>query len=477
MGRPWYSCGVARVTSSEGASHRFLPVLVVSEDVEWSSRVAAALHRALNTRVETASLADWDKKLRAPGSVGALVYATVANEATLQEQLGVVVDACRLADPGLPVVLAAQDVSPRGVAAALRRGAAEALFLGPGEKLEGADGVAAMVRRRGARVEGVLFDEKSGAPRLLGASAPMREVARLVERVAQSDATVLLLGESGTGKELVAQALHVFSPRRRGPFVAINCAAIPETLLENELFGHEKGSYTGASSTAMGKVEAAERGTLFLDEIGEMPVSLQAKILRLLQERTYDRIGGTKTRKADVRIIAATNKDLKEEVARRRFREDLYYRLSVVPIALPALRQRPDDIPLLARATLERLARELGRPGLTFSPEALQRLVSYRWPGNVRELENELERAVVLSGGDEIRAQDLELRSRVDDPDRAALARLAPLEGPLERTVSAAAQSAAQIRIALALEETGGDMAQAAERLGISVDTLEKQRR
>ncbi|MEN6526084.1 MAG: sigma 54-interacting transcriptional regulator, partial [Candidatus Polarisedimenticolia bacterium] len=292
------------------------------------------------------------------------------------------------------------------------------------------------------------------------------------ERVAGSDATVLILGESGTGKELIAQALHALSPRSRGPFIAINCAAIPETLLENELFGHEKGSYTGASSTQIGKVEAAERGTLFLDEIGEMPLPLQAKILRLLQEKTYDRIGGTRTRKADVRIVAATNRGLKEEVAARRFREDLYYRLSVLPIALPALRERPGDIAIIADAILEKLAASMGRAGLRFSDDARRRLVEYRWPGNVRELENEIERAVVLAGRDVIEPSDFELRSRVEDPDRAALARIAPLDGPLAATLKAATDSASRIRAALALEETRGDHARAADMLGVSEDDL-----
>ncbi|RMF75981.1 MAG: AAA family ATPase [Acidobacteria bacterium] len=310
-------------------------------------------------------------------------------------------------------------------------------------------------------------------PALLGRSKPMREVVRLVEKVAPSDTTVLILGESGTGKELIARALHVLSPRARGPFVAINCAAIPETLLENELFGHEKGAYTGANAKAIGKVEAADKGTLFLDEIGEMPLPLQAKILRLLQDKTYDRIGGTKTRRADIRIIAATNRDLKEQVAARRFREDLYYRLSVVPITLPALRERPEDIPLLAQVVLERQAEALGRPGLRFSPEALERIVAYRWPGNVRELENEIERAAVLAHGDVIEAGDLELSARVADPDLAALARLVPLEGSLEDVLARLSSRAARILAAAAVDTAGGDRARAAANLGISVERLE----
>ncbi|MBP7147017.1 MAG: sigma 54-interacting transcriptional regulator [Acidobacteria bacterium] len=310
---------------------------------------------------------------------------------------------------------------------------------------------------------------------MLGSSPLMMTVARLVERVAPSDATILILGESGTGKELIARALHALSPRRRGPFIAINCAAIPETLLENELFGHEKGAYTGANATAIGKVEAAEKGTLFLDEIGEMPLQLQSKILRLLQDHTYDRIGGTKTRKADVRIVTATNRELKAEVAAKRFREDLYYRLSVVPVTLPALRERPEDIPVIARAILERLARDLGRPALRLSDGAMARLLAYRWPGNVRELENELERAAVLATGDEIAPSDLELRSRVDDPERAAFTRFVPLDQPLDWTVQQAARHAERLRIATALEEAGGDLEQAAAALGISREDMQRR--
>jgi DNA-binding NtrC family response regulator len=206
-----------------------------------------------------------------------------------------------------------------------------------------------------------------------------------------------------------------------------------------------------------------------------MPLQLQSKILRLLQEKTYDRIGGTKTRKADIRIIAATNRDLKEQVAEKRFREDLYYRLSVVPLTLPALRERPADIPALAQSILERLAERLGRPGMRFSEAAMKRLVEYRWPGNVRELENEVERAAVLAPGEEIDADSLELRSRVTDPDRAALARLVPLEGTLDVMTERLVRAAERIRAAAALEDARGDRERAAEALGISPDQLNEK--
>jgi len=456
-------------TKKKTARTDFLALLVAGPDAAAAESAAERFSSLVDGPIVAASTEKAAALVRVPGATGAVLLVPLSPFD--RAQLRAALDAFRAADPGLPVVLLADRLDAAEAVGALRAGAAEAVFRETAPD-EARARLAALIGRRAARASGQLFPEDSGAPRILGASPEMREVARFVERVAGSDATVLILGESGTGKELIAQALHALSPRSRGPFIAINCAAIPETLLENELFGHEKGSYTGASSTQMGKVEAAERGTLFLDEIGEMPLPLQAKILRLLQEKTYDRIGGTRTRKADVRIVAATNRGLKEEVAARRFREDLYYRLSVLPIALPALRERPGDIAIIADAILEKLAASMGRAGLRFSDDARRRLVEYRWPGNVRELENEIERAVVLAGRDVIEPSDFELRSRVEDPDRAALARIAPLDGPLAATLKAATESASRIRAALALEETRGDHARAAEMLGVSEDDL-----
>jgi transcriptional regulator with GAF, ATPase, and Fis domain len=231
--------------------------------------------------------------------------------------------------------------------------------------------------------------------------------------------TVLLQGESGTGKELFARAVHHLSPRKSGPFVAINCAAIPDTLLENELFGHEKGAYTGASSAKAGRVEMADRGTLFLDEIGDVSPSVQAKLLRVLQEHAFERVGGTRTIEVDIRVVAATNQDLRRRVAEKRFREDLFFRLSVVPITVPPLRDRREDIPLLVESFLDRFRRELARPGLTIAPEALEAMAGYDWPGNVRELENCIERAAIVSDDAVIRTKDLTMTGRTV-PDRSA---------------------------------------------------------
>jgi two-component system NtrC family response regulator len=236
----------------------------------------------------------------------------------------------------------------------------------------------------------------------------MREIFTVIHRVARTEATVLIEGESGTGKELVARAIHSRSGRREGPFVAINCGAIPETLLESELFGHEKGAFTGAHMLRKGKLELADRGTLFLDEIGELPLLLQVKILRFLQERTIERVGGRQPIHLDLRVIAATNRDMKTQLERGLFREDLYYRLSVVTIEVPPLRERGEDVILLANTFLQRAA-QAQRRRARFSPDALRALLAYSWPGNIRELENKVRRAVIMAQGRVIEPADLDL--------------------------------------------------------------------
>ncbi|WP_433934535.1 sigma 54-interacting transcriptional regulator [Sorangium cellulosum] len=273
------------------------------------------------------------------------------------------------------------------------------------------------IERLSHELERSRADARRDFPEIAGRSAPMRAVLALCERVAESDVTVTVTGESGTGKELVARALHAGGPRREGPFVAVNCAALPEALLESELFGHVKGAFTGAVRDHGGLFLAARGGTLFLDELGEMPVALQAKLLRALQERTIRPVGSDRSIPVpDVRIVCATNRDLREEVARGRFREDLYYRVSVIEIRLPPLRDRPDDIPAIAQAIVEKLAARHGRPAFRLSRGALRRLTSYGWPGNVRQLENVLARACVLAPGPEIGPADLQLPSAAPAP-------------------------------------------------------------
>jgi len=313
------------------------------------------------------------------------------------------------------------------------------------------------------------YQRRFSLPRVMGDDPAFREVMLELQRAAGSDATVLLLGESGTGKELLCRALHQLSARAKGPFVAINCAAIPEALLENELFGHEKGAFTGAVGRKVGKAEMAHHGTLFLDEIGDLPLSLQAKILRLVQEKQFERVGGVQTITVDVRVVAATNKDLKEAVAARQFREDLFFRLSVFPIEIPPLRRRRGDVLPLAEAFLERFAREMGRRGMRFSEPCRQALSAHSWPGNVRELQNCMERAVILCDGSEVRPEHLRLGSSEGTP---SLADVIDLRRPLSEVSEQAALLAEQEAVRLALRECRDDRAAAAARLGITPAVL-----
>jgi len=248
---------------------------------------------------------------------------------------------------------------------------------------------------------------KSGFGGMVGKNPKMLQVYQLIEKVAPTHASVLITGESGTGKELVAKAIHVNSPRESRPFIAVNCAALSENLLESELFGHEKGAFTGAVAMRKGRFELADSGTIFLDEVGEIPLALQSKLLRVLQEKTFERVGGGKTIEVDVRIISASNKDLREEVVAGRFREDLFYRLNVIPITLPALRDRMDDMQLLAEYFVEKYRKELAKPKLQISADALKLLMKLPWEGNIRELENTIERAAILCSNDLIEADDV----------------------------------------------------------------------
>ncbi len=251
------------------------------------------------------------------------------------------------------------------------------------------------------------LEQQLGTTEMIGRSVSMKRVLDVIERAAPTDGRVLILGENGTGKELVARALHAGSNRNQGPFISLNCAAIPKDLVESELFGHEKGAFTGAVTRRAGRFELADGGTLFLDEIGDMGLDVQAKLLRVLQENEAIRIGGTKSYKFDIRVIAATNKDLEYEISEGRFREDLFYRLNVVPIKLPALRDRPEDIPLLAAHFLKRFLSKSGKAERNWSAGSLSALADYRWPGNVRELENTVERLIILSDGLIISAEDI----------------------------------------------------------------------
>jgi len=248
---------------------------------------------------------------------------------------------------------------------------------------------------------------------IVGQSPTLRQVLQLVEMVATGDSTVLLLGETGTGKELIARAIHNRSRRRDREFVKLNCAAIPSGLLESELFGHERGAFTGAITQKTGRVELADQGSLFLDEIGDIPLELQPKLLRVLQEREFERLGSTRTKKVNIRVIAATHRDLEEMILKKQFRSDLYYRLNVFPISIPPLRERPEDIPLLVEHFMEQAARKMNKAIDTVPHETMEALCEYRWPGNIRELENVIERAVILSPGPVLHVPLRALHSRI----------------------------------------------------------------
>ena len=254
---------------------------------------------------------------------------------------------------------------------------------------------------------------EAGFEGIIGKSSGLRRVLQMVETVSWGDSTVLLLGETGTGKELIARAIHGHSPRRDRPFVKLNCAAIPTGLLESELFGHERGSFTGAIAQKIGRLELAHQGSLFLDEIGDIPLELQPKLLRVLQEREFERLGSTRTQKVDVRIVAATHRDLEGMILEKQFRSDLYYRVNVFPIHVPPLRERPDDIPLLVQHFVEQAARRMQKTIDSIPSETVEALIRYRWPGNIRELENVIERAVILSPGPVLRLSPRDLNSRI----------------------------------------------------------------
>jgi formate hydrogenlyase transcriptional activator len=253
----------------------------------------------------------------------------------------------------------------------------------------------------------------TGFAGIIGRSSGLRRVQQMVETVARGDSTVLLLGETGTGKELLARAIHSHSPRRDRPFVKLNCAAIPTGLLESELFGHERGAFTGAITQKIGRVEVADQGSLFLDEIGDIPLELQPKLLRVLQEREFERLGSTRTKKIDVRVVAATHRDLEGMILKGEFRSDLYYRLNVFPISIPPLRERPEDIPLLVEHFVQESARRLNKMIDAVSSDTMAALTDYQWPGNIRELENVIERAVILSRSSVLRVPHRDLQSRV----------------------------------------------------------------
>jgi DNA-binding NtrC family response regulator len=448
------------------------PILLVEDNAELRAMLRKALEKAgyaVEEAADGAAAAERTRRRR---------YLTILTDLKLPGRSGLeLLREARQADPNVPVILLTAYGSVAEAVEAMKDGAFDFL-----EKPVDLEHLYLLVERatRQQRLlrENLLLREeyaaRYGFPRIVGEHAAMKELARQVQRVAATNSTVLLLGESGTGKELIARAIHHLSGRREGPIVALNCAAIPEGLVENELFGHERGAYTGAGARKLGKIELAHHGTLFLDEIGDLPPATQGKLLRVVEERAFERIGGAGLIEVDVRILAATNKDLEAAVAAKTFREDLYFRIASVPLRLPALRERGDDALLLADYFLERYRRELRKPALQLTDAARARLTAYPWPGNVRELANAIERAVILSSGETIAAAALGLP---DGRDRAAPAGPGKLPdgGTLGEARARAVALLEREKIAAALHACRWNRTRAARALGISAKTLRQK--
>ena len=447
------------------------PILLVEDKDSLRAMLRLALEAQGHTVVEARDQPEAEAALRASRP------AVVLSDLRLTEGDGFgVLRASKELDPELPVIVMTAFGSIQDAVAAMKEGALDFLAkpVDPDHLLLMVE--RALTQRRMATENLILKEElaqRRGAPQIVGEDPQLKQVSLALHRAAATDTTVLLEGESGTGKELFARALHALSPRADGPFVAINCAAIPETLLETELFGHEKGAFTGASARKPGKFELAHRGTLFLDEIGELPLSLQPKILRALEEKQFERVGGTLPLKVDVRVVAATNRHLKAAVAARQYREDLFFRLSVFPIVIPPLRERARDIITLARYFIDRFCRELNKPPLGLSPSAEQELLAYPWPGNVRELQNCIERAAILTEGDTIHPRHLNLSFRAPavEEDVSPWTQI-DLSGTMAQASRRVIGEVERRKIEQALREAAGNRNRAAEMLQISYKML-----
>ncbi|MGB6545836.1 MAG: sigma-54 dependent transcriptional regulator [Candidatus Acidiferrales bacterium] len=449
------------------------PLLLVEDKSELRAMLRKALERAGYEVDDAADGSSAVQKIRARR------YLLVLTDLKLPGKSGLeVLRESKQADPTVPVILITAFGSIEEAVTAMKDGAFD--FIQKPVDLEHLK----LLVERAARQQEMLrenlllreeYAARYGFPRIVGESTAMRDATQQAQRVAATDSTVLLLGNSGTGKELFARAIHHLSSRRDLPFVALNCAAIPEGLVENELFGHERGAYTGAGARKIGKMELAHRGTIFLDEIAELPLGTQSKLLRVLEEKRFDRVGGTQAVDVDVRILAATNKDLRTAIAAKTFREDLYFRISAVPITIPPLSERDGDVLLLADHFLERFRREFKKPGLALSEESRDALRAYAWPGNVRELQNTIERAAILSDTDLIGPDSLQLpvpRPASGQIPAAMLDENFDWGGGLEDVASRAVAHVERFKIEAALRSTKWNKSRAAEQLGVSYKTL-----
>jgi DNA-binding NtrC family response regulator len=449
------------------------PVLLVEDKAELRAMLRKALERAGYTVEEAPDGNTAIDKVRSRR------YLLVLSDLKLPGKSGLdVLREARRVEPTLPVILVTAYGSVEEAVTAMKEGAFDFI-----QKPVDLDHLKLLLERAAQQQEllreNLLLREeyaaRYGFPRIVGEHPAMKEASQMTQRVAATDSTVLVLGESGTGKELFARAIHHLSPRAEHPFVALNCAAIPEGLVENELFGHERGAYTGAGARKIGKLELAHRGTLFLDEIGELPLASQSKLLRVLEEKKFERVGGTQEIEVSVRILTATNKDLRTAVAEKTFREDLFFRISAVPITIPPLRERGDDVLLLAEHFLERFRREFRKPALKFSGATRARLLTYSWPGNVRELQNAIERAAILTNGPTIDESGLQLPSARPTPEELPGGMLEEeflWEGPLEEVSQRAVAYVERFKIQNALQESKWNKTRAAEKLGVSYKTL-----
>lgn len=445
-----------------------MPDILLVEDKD-------SLRRVLRLTLENAgySITEASDARAAAAEISRTPHRLVLTDLRMPNGSGLdVLRAARAADPDIPVIVMTAYGSIDEAVQAMKDGAHDFL-----QKPVDSNHLLLLVGRAldqaRLRTENILLKEewsrRYGFPRILGESEAIKRAVAETQRVAQTDANVLLLGESGTGKELFARAVHHLSNRRDKPFVAVNCAAIPETLIENELFGHEKGAFTGASDRRQGKFELASGGTVFLDEIGELPLAVQGKLLRAIEEKTIDRIGGRTPIPVDVRIVAATNRDLKSAAETGQFRQDLFFRLAVFPIEIPPLRDRGDDVLLLARHFAAKLGKELRGRAATLNEVSEAAVKRHKWPGNVRELENAIERACILADSTDLEPHDMGLGTAFDESDPLADF---DASGTLSEAVERATRLIEKRKIKETLVQYGGNKTRAAESLAVSYKTL-----